>query len=153
MFCWRVFQLPVDMPMGTNCAPFLAYLFLYSYKIYFIHVLLKKNVKKLTRSFNFTFHHIDDVLSLSNCKFGNLVDRIYPIELTIKDITDTITSASLLDLHFEIDNDGQLRTTLYDKRDDFNFPIANLQFICCNIPTAPGYGVCFSDIPELMVVS
>jgi hypothetical protein len=43
------------------------------------------------------------------------------------------------------DNDGQLRTTLYDKRDDFNFPIANLQFICCNIPTAPGYGVCFSD--------
>ena len=93
------------------------------------------------------------MLSLNNCKFGNLVDRIYPIELTIKDITDTITSASLLDLHFEIDNDGQLRTTLYDKRDDFNFPIANLQFICCNIPTAPGYGVCFSDIPELMVVS
>jgi hypothetical protein len=43
-------------------------------------VLVKK---KLARSFNFTFRHIDDVLSLSNAKFGVFVDRIYPIELDI----------------------------------------------------------------------
>jgi hypothetical protein len=31
----------------------------------------------------------DDVLSLNNSKFGDFVDRIYPIELTITDTTDT----------------------------------------------------------------
>jgi hypothetical protein len=51
--------------------------------------LLNKNEKKLTRSFNFTFCYIDDVLSLNNTRFGDFVDRIYPIELEIKDNTDT----------------------------------------------------------------
>jgi hypothetical protein len=41
--------------MGTNCAPLLADLFLYSYEADFIQGLLKKNEKKLARSFNFTF--------------------------------------------------------------------------------------------------
>jgi len=36
MFGGRVFQLTVGMPMGTNCAPFLADLFLYSYEAGFI---------------------------------------------------------------------------------------------------------------------
>jgi hypothetical protein len=47
--------------------------------------LLKKNEKKLARSFNIKFRYIDDVLSLNNSGFGDFVDRIYPIELEIKD--------------------------------------------------------------------
>ena len=73
-------------------------------------MLLKKNEKKLVRSFNFTFRYIYDVLSLNNSRFGDFVDRIYPIELEIKDTTDTDRSASYLDLHFEIDSEGRLRT-------------------------------------------
>jgi hypothetical protein len=125
--------------MGTNCARLLADLFLYSYEADFIHVLLKKNEKKLARSFNFTFHYIDNVVSLNNSRFGDIADRIYPIELEIKDTTDTDTSASYLDLHLEIDSEGRLRTKLYDKRDYFNFSIVNFPFICSNIPTAPAY--------------
>ena len=87
------------------------------------------------------FHYIDDVLSLNNSRFDDFVDRIYPIELEIKDTTDTDKSASYLDLHLEIDSEGRLRTKLYDKRDDFNFPIVNFPFICSNIPAAPAYGV------------
>ena len=49
---------------------------------------------------------IDDVLSLNNSGFGDFVDRIYPIELEIKDTTDTDRSASYLDLHLEIDSQG-----------------------------------------------
>jgi hypothetical protein len=45
--------------------------------------------KKLTRSFNFTFRYIDDVLSINNYRFGNFVDRICPIVVEIKDVTDT----------------------------------------------------------------
>jgi len=40
--------------------------------------------------------------------FGDFVDRIYPIELEIKDNTYTDRSASYLDLHLEIDNERLL---------------------------------------------
>ena len=94
MFGGRVFQQTVGIPMYTNRAPLLADLFLYSYEADFIQGLLQKNEKKLARSFNFTFGSIDDVLSLNNSRFGDFVDRIYPIELEIKDTTDTDRSAS-----------------------------------------------------------
>jgi hypothetical protein len=74
-------------------------LFLYSYEAVFI--LLKKNEKKLV-----TFRYIDDVLSLNNSRFGDFVDRIYLVEIEIKDIPDTDSSASYLDLHLEIDSEG-----------------------------------------------
>ena len=37
---------------------------------------------------------------------ADLIEGIYPIELEIKDITDTDRSASYLDLHLEIDSEG-----------------------------------------------
>ena len=49
-------------------------------------------------------------------------------------------------LHLEIDREGRLRTILYDKRDDFNFPIVNFPFICSNIPATPAYGVYISQM-------
>jgi len=70
-----------------------------------------------------------------------LLNHIYPIELEIKNTTDTYRSASYLDLHLEINSDGRLRTKLYDRRDYFNFLIANFPFICSIIPAAPVYGV------------
>jgi hypothetical protein len=89
-----------------SCALLLADLLLYSCEAHFIQGLLKKNEKKLAWSFNFTFRYIDDVISLNNFRFGDFVDRIYPIELEIKHITDTDRFASYLDLHLEIDSYG-----------------------------------------------
>ena len=101
----------------------------FSYEADFIHGLLKKNEKKLARTFNFTFRYIDDVLSLNNSRFGGFVDRIYPIDLEIKDITYTDISAAYLDLHLEIDSEGRLRTKIYDKKHDLNLPVVNFPFI------------------------
>jgi hypothetical protein len=118
MFGGRVFQQTVGIPMGTNCV-LLADLFLYSYEADFI--------QGLARSFDFTFRYVDDVLSLNNSRLGDFVDCIYPIELEIKDITDTDRSVSYLDLHLEIDSEGRLRTKLYDKRDVFNFQFSHCE--------------------------
>ena len=104
IFVGRVLQQTFSILMGTNCALLLADLFLYSYEADFIQGLLKKNKKKLALSFNFTFRYIDDVISLNNFRFGDFVDRIYPIELEIKYTTDKDRSASYLDLHLEIDS-------------------------------------------------
>jgi hypothetical protein len=76
-------------PPSTNCAPFLADLSIYLSEADFIQGFLKKNEEKLVRSVNFTFCYTDDVLSLNNSKFGEFVDRIFPIELEIKDTNDT----------------------------------------------------------------
>jgi hypothetical protein len=62
IFGGRVFQQTVGIHMGTNCAPLLADLFLYSYEADFIQELLKKNERELAQPFNFTFRYIDDVL-------------------------------------------------------------------------------------------
>ena len=42
--------------------------------------------------------------------------------------------------------DGQLHTSIYDKRDDFNFHITNYPFLSSNIPTSPAYGVFISQL-------
>ena len=97
------------------------------------------------KAFDFTFRYIDDVLSLHNSMFGDFV-RIYSIYLEIKDTTDTDRSASYLGIRLENDSEGRLRTKLYDKRDDFNFPIVNFSFICSNIPAAPTYWVYISQL-------
>jgi len=51
-----------------------------------------------------------------------------------------------LDLHLEIESEGRLRMQIYDKRDDFNFPIVNFLFICSNITAAPAYGLYISQL-------
>ena len=145
-FGGRVFQQTVGIPMGTNCAPLLADLFLYSYEAEFIQNLFKQGQKKLAGSFNFTFRYIDDVLSLSNSEISNCLDRIYPNELEIKDTTETSTSASYLDLTLSIDTEGKLCTKLYDKRDDFDFTIVNFPYLDSNIPSSPAYGVFISQL-------
>ena len=71
----------VGIPMGTNCAPLLADLFLYSYEADFMHRLLKKNEMKLDWSFNFRFCYIDDVLSLSNSRFDDTLIVSIPLNL------------------------------------------------------------------------
>ena len=71
---------------------------------------------------------------------------MHPAELEIKDTTESNTSASFLDLLLSIESDGQLRTFLYDKRDDFNFHITNFPFLSSNIPSSPAYGVFISQL-------
>ena len=71
---------------------------------------------------------------------------MYPAELDIKDTTESNTSVSYLDLLLSIGRDGQLRTSLYDKRDDFNIHITNFPFLSSNIPSSSAYGVFISQL-------
>jgi len=64
--------------------------------------------------------------SLSNSRFGDYLHRIYTNVIEVKDTTDPPKSASYLDLDLEIE---ELENKLYDKRDDFTFPIVNFPFI------------------------
>ena len=65
-FGGTLFQRVVGIPMGTNCAPLLADLFLYSYESEYLQKLVKDKKVHGARAFNFTYRYIDDVLSVSN---------------------------------------------------------------------------------------
>ena len=73
----------VGIPMGTNCAPLLADLFLYSYENEFLDKLIKEGKRKVTRRFNLSYHYIDDLISFNNKRFKEFISDIYPKELTI----------------------------------------------------------------------
>jgi len=64
----------------------------------------------------------------------------------VKDTTDFPNSASYLDLYLEHDINGTLTTKLYDKREDFNYPIFNYHFLDSNTPSSPAYGVYMSQL-------
>ena len=55
--------------MGTNCAPFLANLYLFSYEYDFMMNVLKKKQLHLARKFNFSYQYIDDLISFNNPEF------------------------------------------------------------------------------------
>ena len=69
-FGGTLFQQVFGIPMGTNCSPLLADLFLYSYESAFLQKLVKDKKIHEARAFNFTYRYIDDVLSINNSRFA-----------------------------------------------------------------------------------
>ena len=140
-FGGQLFRQMVGIPMGTNCAPLLADLFLYSYENEFLDKLIKEGKRKLARRFNLSYRYIDDLISFNNKRFKEFISDIYPKELTISETTESTSVASYLDLLFTRDRSNNITTKLYDKRDAFGFHIVNFPFMSSNIPSAPAYGV------------
>ena len=66
--------------------------------------------KKIASLFNFTNMYIDNIVSINNPGFENHLSQLYPVELGVKDTTDSITSGSYLDLLLSI---GSGRVTLH----------------------------------------
>ena len=138
VFAGKVFQQIIGIPMGTNCAPLLSDICLYSYEAKFIQPLLSAGKKRLASQFNFTYRYIDDVLSINNPDFEKYLGQMHPPELEIKDTTESNTSVSYLDLLLSIGRDGQLHTS--------HFHITNFPFLSSNIPSSPAYGVFISQL-------
>ena len=145
-FGGQLFRQMVGIPVGTNCAPLLADLFLCSYENEFLDKLIKEGKRKLAIKFNLSYRYIDDLISFNNKRFKDFISDIYPKELTISDTTESTSVASYLDLLFIRDNSNNITTKLYDKRDTFGFHIVNFPFMSSNIPSAPAYGVYASQL-------
>ena len=72
-----------------------------------------------------------------------MVDRIYPTELQLSRTNFSNTEAPFLDLNLCISN-GIVSTKIYDKRDDFDFPVVNFPFLDGDVPWRTSYGVYIS---------
>ena len=87
----------------------------------------------MAKRFCNTVRYIDDLLALNNKKFEEeIVNILYPPELTLKRTTESDTTLSYLDVSISICQ-GKFITEVFDKRDNFNFNIVNYPPICAVI--------------------
>ena len=146
-FGGRLFCQVIGIPIGTNCAPLLADLFLEnSHENEFLDSMIKSGHRRLAKSFNLCYRYTDDLIAFNYKKFLDYLKEIYLSQLTVEKANKSDHLADHLDLTFIIDSGGKLSTRLYDKRDDFDFHIVNFPFRSSNIPSGPSYGVYISQL-------
>ena len=114
-----VFKQAIGIPMGTDCAPYLANLFLYSYEFDFLNDTLKHKDFATLYKFNKCSRYIDDLLAINNDKLmDDYKTRIYPPELELNCEDKNDQEVTYLDLHLQI-KENFLEYKLYDERDNF----------------------------------
>ena len=143
IFGTKVYRQTICIPMGTNCAPLVADLFLFCYKRYFMKSLSLENQADIIEAFNSTSGYIDDLLNIDNIYFEHMVDRINPAELQLNKANSSDTEAPFLDLNLSVSN-GTVSTNIYDKREDFD--IVNFPFLDGDVPRRTLYGVYISQL-------
>ena len=139
------FRQKIGIPMGTDCAPFIANLFLYAYEFQWIDKQIKNKNFNILKKFKGCCRYIDDLFVINNDdEMLNARHQIYPPELNlIPDDSDGL-STSFLDLLITI-NDNIIFTKIYDKRDIFKFQIVNFPVLSGNIPINSSYGVAIGE--------
>ena len=142
-FGTKLYRQIVGIPMGTNCAPLVADLFLFCYERDFMKNLSSDNQANVIKAFNLTSRYLDDLLNIYNPYFEGMVNQIYPPELQLNKANTSDTEAPFLNLHLSISNDF-VSSKIYDKRDDFD--IVNFLFLDGDVQRCPSYGVYISQL-------
>ena len=83
----------VGIPMGTNCAPLIADLFLFCYERDFMTSLSEVKQAEILEAFKYTSRYLDDLLNIDNPYFEGMVNRIYPPELQLNKANTSDTEA------------------------------------------------------------
>ena len=111
--------------MGTDCAPFIANLFLHYYELKYITD--NKNSLIIRNNLKFAYRYIDDLTLINdNNFFEDNYKNIYPpfLELKKVNLIDN-QNADVLDISVNITNNF-FNTSLFDKR--ITFPFNCIQF-------------------------
>ena len=103
-FGTKLYRQIVGIPMGTNCAPLVADLFLFCYERDFMTSLSDVKQAEIIEAFKSTSRYLDDLLNIDNPYFEGMVNRIYPPELQLNKANTADTEAPFLDLHLSISN-------------------------------------------------
>ena len=140
-----LFKQKIGIPMGTDCAPFLANLFLFAYEYKWLLNKFEKKEYDILDKFLYCFRYIDDLLCINNDQLmDDITSEIYPEELSLTS-DDAVLQTHYLDLDLEIRN-NKIHSKLFDKRDAFGFSIINFPDLSGNIPNKQSYGVFVSQL-------
>ena len=88
-FGTKLYRQVVGIPIGTNCVPLVADLF-----IDFMMSLSDDKQVDVIDAFNTTSRYLDDILNINNGYFDNMVSQIYPSELQLNKANTSDTEAA-----------------------------------------------------------
>ena len=77
-------------------------------------------------------------------EFEKHISDIYPAELQLNKANTSDKETSFLDLNIKVIG-SDIYTSVYDKRDDFGFPIINFPWLSGDVPRLTSYGICISQ--------
>ena len=90
------------MPMGINCAPLIAEIFLFCYEKDFMAPLSYNKGAEIIQAFNSTPRYLDDILNIGTPFFEGIVGRIYVPELQLNKANVSDTEVPFFYLHLSI---------------------------------------------------
>ena len=77
LFGTKLFRQVVGTPLGPNCTPVVADLFLFCYERDFMTSLSDDEQDDIIYAFNTTSRYLDDILNINNFYIDNMVSQIY----------------------------------------------------------------------------
>ena len=95
--------------------------------------------------FNDTSRYLDDIFTIDNPEFEKHIPDIYSAELQLNKANTSDKETSFLDLNIKVIG-SDIHTSVYDKRDDFGFPIVNFPWLSGDVPRLPSYGIYISQL-------
>ncbi len=121
-FSGLLFKQTKGIPMGGNCSPLLADLFLMYCEFKFMKVLVTEKKFHLAKLLSKTSRYIDDICLVNYRHFDGLLREIYPSDLIAERNGSDNKCVSYLDVQLSIKDSG-LHTAVYHKVEDFSFPV------------------------------
>ena len=128
-----MFKQTKGIPMGGNCSPLLADLFLCHCEFIYMSNLVKNKKFGLAKLLSNTSRYIDDLCIINYKHFNSLINVIYPEDLIAERNGLDDKNIDYLDVKINI-GDDLLRTSVFHKVDNFNFPVILLTFPQSLIP-------------------
>ena len=79
----KLYRQNVGIPMGTNCTPLVADLFLFCYERDFMKYLTKEKQYDLINAFNSTARYLDDLLNIDNIHLNIWFTEYIPLNFNL----------------------------------------------------------------------
>ena len=79
--------------------------------------------------FNDASRYLDDIFTIDKLEFEKYIPNIYPADIQLNKAIGS-----------------EIHTSVYDKRDDFGFPIVNFPWLSGDVPRLPSCGIYISQL-------
>ena len=144
-FGQKIFRQKSGIVMGSSCSPAMATAALSWIEYEWCKERLNVN---MARRMNYTYRYIDDIITFNNNDLKEQWGNIYPACLPLQFTNDTDTSTNYMDLHISLG--ARAKSTLYDKRRDFNFEISRYVDDNSNVPLASKLNVFYGQLLRII---
>jgi hypothetical protein len=149
----KIFKQDIGIPMGTDCAPFLANFYLHLKEYNWIRKMLqaKETKQVVCKHFNNCSRYLDDFLGLNNDnKLEEYRDEIYGLRIDVTN-DDNDTEGNYCNLKLKIEN-GHINVDLYNKRDAYDFDIISFTHASSNTNKATDMNVIHGQLHTYLKV-